>query len=75
MPRGARRLTASSVATVKVELPRLKMAFMPKIDSDGVTRLHSLDQSGWFVSETASLGLDRSIPAVPGMKYLNDLLR
>jgi thiol-disulfide isomerase/thioredoxin len=63
------------VTIYKVELPRLRMAFMPKIDSDGVTRLHSLDQSGWFVSEAASLGPERSIPDTPGMKYLDELLR
>eukprot|EP01052_Picozoa_sp_SAG31_P043426 SAG31_NODE_7228_length_1749_cov_1.541212_1_plen_133_part_00 len=54
---------ADNEATIyKIELPRLKMAFMPKVDADGVTRLYSLDQSGWFVSERASLQADRTIP-------------
>ena len=36
-----------------VELPRLKLRFQPRADQDGVVRLWSLDQSGWFVSDNA----------------------
>ena len=37
-----------------IELPRLKLKFQPKKDSDNIVRLYLLDHAGWYVTDSVS---------------------
>lgn len=55
-----------------VELPRLKMAFHARTDSDGVTRLYSVDHVNLFVTNTRSELTTRLIRGIPHSVLLSD---
>ena len=62
-------------AIYRIEMPRLKLSFVPQQVGTSV-KLQCREQSGWFLSMYAALNEDGSVPVDrPGMARLHSLLR